>query len=343
LSLRGIRAAGDLIDAALWTWTSARCQPNFWIQKFSVECVPMPVKSVPVSKIRPNPFLARRSINHDSIKIRELADSIKALGLLNPLRGRERNGHVELCSGHRRLEAIRMLRWKSVEVDVVELSNVRMAADSLAENFQREDLDPVEKAEGVDRLIKLLMEEEGLNRARARAQVTKMLGLSNARISEILKVATKLEEPVKEQIRLGNIAETTAVEAHRFGGTDFAIKAIQDNIRPTTIRAMNVALRQIPDPTIREEIVKQEIAGKLEPSGKAIKTRARFLLAKKKGQLPDNLRGIMSKWTTRLNDWKKELKELAAYRDYIDARPTDAKRLRDAAGSLIDDLQTFLD
>jgi ParB/RepB/Spo0J family partition protein len=302
----------------------------------------MPVQTVAVSKIRPNPFLARRSIDRDSIQIQQLAASIKAQGLLSPLRGRERNGHIELCIGHRRLEAVKRLGWKKVDVEVVDLDNVLMAAGHLAENVLREDLDPVERADGLHRLIQELM-AKGYKRAHARAEVTKLLGLSAPRISEILKVATKLEEPVKEQIRLGNIAETTAIEAHRFGGTDFAIKAIQENIRPTIIRAMNVALRQVVDPTIREEIVREELAGELEPSGKAIKNRARLLLAKKKGQLPGNLREIMSKWTTQLRDWKTELKELAEYRDYLDARPRDAQRLRDAAGALIDDLETFLD
>jgi hypothetical protein len=89
--------------------------------------------------------------------------------------------------------------------------------------------------------------------------------------------------------------------------------------------------------------VKEEIAGKLEPSGKAIKNRARLLLAKKKGQLPDNLKEVMAKWTAKFKDWRKELQELEEYRDYFDARAMDAKRLRDAGFAVIDDLQAILD
>jgi ParB-like nuclease domain len=89
----------------------------------------MAVCRVPIANIRPNPFLeflARRAIESESVggdddsepgwrggTINSLAEAIKSDGLLSPLRGRERNGYVELCFGHRRLAAVNLLGWSS--------------------------------------------------------------------------------------------------------------------------------------------------------------------------------------------------------------------------------------
>ena len=100
---------------------------------------------VPVKDILPNPWQARKKMDRESI--RALAEEIKASGLWpGSLRGRMKGSHVELCYGHRRLAALKVLGWDKAEVEVDELTDEEMALQSLAENFQREGLSDIEKA-----------------------------------------------------------------------------------------------------------------------------------------------------------------------------------------------------
>jgi len=69
-----------------------------------------------IKVIRPNPFQPRKTQDSDAIK--SLAEEIDQVGLwAGALRGREMNGHIKLCFGHRRLEAVKRLGWKEVDVD----------------------------------------------------------------------------------------------------------------------------------------------------------------------------------------------------------------------------------
>jgi ParB family chromosome partitioning protein len=110
------------------------------------------IREVKVSDIKPNPFQARKTQDQDAI--RSLANEIKTVGLWpGALRGRQKNGHIELCFGHRRLEAVKLLGWKKVEV--VELSDEELALQSLIENLQREGLNDADRGDGIAAYIRL--------------------------------------------------------------------------------------------------------------------------------------------------------------------------------------------
>src|SRR5262245_13243759 len=97
------------------------------------------LRKIKVKDIRPNPFQHRKTT--DAQAIQSLAREIDKVGLwAGALRGRESDGHVQLCFGHRRLAAVKELGWKEVDVDVVELSDEDMALQALVENLQREGL-----------------------------------------------------------------------------------------------------------------------------------------------------------------------------------------------------------
>ena len=109
-----------------------------------------------IKDILPNPYQARKRM--DKRAIRALADEIEASGLWpGSLRGRMRGSKVELCYGHRRLAALKHLGWDKVEVEIDELSDEEMALQSLAENFQREGLTDIEKAEGNEDVARKLL------------------------------------------------------------------------------------------------------------------------------------------------------------------------------------------
>ena len=97
---------------------------------------------VAIKDIIPNPFQARKHINRETVK--QLAEEIRNFGLWpGALKGRWRGGRLELCYGHRRLEAIKYLSWDEVEVEIVDMDDDEMALQSLAENLQREGLSDV--------------------------------------------------------------------------------------------------------------------------------------------------------------------------------------------------------
>src|SRR5215471_13210594 len=97
------------------------------------------IRTVKIKDIRPNPFQSRKAMDADATK--SLAEEIARIGLwTGALRGRQHDGHVELCFGHRRLEAVKLLGWKEVDVDLVRLTDEEMALQALIENLQREGL-----------------------------------------------------------------------------------------------------------------------------------------------------------------------------------------------------------
>ena len=107
---------------------------------------------IPVRDIIPNPFQARKRIPAKSV--RALAEEIKELGLwTGSLKGRMKNGKLQLCYGHRRLQALKQLGWKDVEVEIEDLTDEEMAFQGMAENMQRESLSDIEKAEAIKVMI----------------------------------------------------------------------------------------------------------------------------------------------------------------------------------------------
>jgi len=95
----------------------------------------------------------RRTFNEDSLA--ELAQSIKEHGLLSPLLVRESNGEYEVVSGARRYKAARSIGLAEVPVLVRELSDVEAREIQIIENLHREDVPPLEEADGIRELLTL--------------------------------------------------------------------------------------------------------------------------------------------------------------------------------------------
>ena len=111
-----------------------------------------PLKTVPIEKIEPREDQPRKSFNEESLA--ELADSISRFGLLQPITVRALdNGYYQIVAGERRWRASRMAGLDELPVRVVDADELRMAQMALVENLQREDLNPIEEAEGYRRLI----------------------------------------------------------------------------------------------------------------------------------------------------------------------------------------------
>lgn len=139
------------------------------------------VLHVPVDNIRPNPHQPRKEFNED--RLRELADSIDAHGLIQPITVRYiGEKRFELISGERRLRASKLAGIDEIPAYIREVNDDDIISYALIENIQREDLNPIEVAMGYQRLV----EEAGYTQAEVaervgknRSTVTNMLRLLN--------------------------------------------------------------------------------------------------------------------------------------------------------------------
>ncbi len=147
---------------------------------------------IPVARISPNPRQPRREFHEDTL--RELADSIRAEGLLQPIVVRRKQDRFELIAGERRWRACQLLKLKFIPARVLEASEASSAVLSLVENLQREDLNPIEEANGYASLLK----EFGLTQE----QVAERVGRSRAAVANSLRLL-QLEREIQSYLVKG--------------------------------------------------------------------------------------------------------------------------------------------
>jgi ParB family chromosome partitioning protein len=156
------------------------------------------VQSLAVDLLEPSPFQPRREM--DETALQELADSIAQRGILQPLLVRPKPdfyGRYQIIAGERRWRAAQKVPLHEVPVLVRELTDADAMAAGLVENLQREDLNPVEEAQGYQRLLaEFHMTQETLAEA---------IGKSRAHISNLLRML-KLPEKVLAMLRDGKLS-----------------------------------------------------------------------------------------------------------------------------------------
>ncbi len=122
---------------------------------------------LPAAQIRPNPGQPRKIF--DPAGLQELAASIAEYGIVQPLTVRRRDGFYELVAGERRLRAARMAGLREVPCILLSVDEAQSGMVALVENLQRRDLDYIEEAEGLARLMRLY----GLSQEQAAQRVGK--------------------------------------------------------------------------------------------------------------------------------------------------------------------------
>lgn len=133
-----------------------------------------------ISKILPNPYQPRQVFDEE--KLQELANSIKEYGVVEPLIVRKSGNDYELVAGERRLRAAKMAGLTSVPVVVRVYDDVKLMEIALIENIQRHDLNSVEEAQALRRLMtecKLTQEQVADKVGRSRSAVANILRLLN--------------------------------------------------------------------------------------------------------------------------------------------------------------------
>lgn len=153
---------------------------------------------LPVEDIRPNPVQPRRCF--DAEGLRDLSRSIAESGVLQPLIVRKRQGHYELVAGERRLRAAKLAGLAEVPCILSDVNMEEAGVLALVENLQRRDLNFLEEAEGISRLVKMF----GLSQEAA----ARRLGKSQSAVANKLRLL-RLPSDVLEKL-----VETGLTERH---------------------------------------------------------------------------------------------------------------------------------
>lgn len=210
--------------------------------------------SCDIGLIRPNRYQPRRTFREADLA--ELATSIEAQGVLQPLLVRRADHGYELVAGERRLRAAKLAGLKSVPVLVREISDKEMLEISIVENIQRENLNPVEEAEAYHRL----MNEFSLTQE----VVAQRVGKSRSAVANFLRLR-QLSEPIKESMMAGDLSMGHArallsLDTHA-----------QQNAAYRTVIAKGLSVRET------EALVKRLKAGPKPPPPSADTSEARHL------------------------------------------------------------------
>lgn len=168
------------------------------------------VVNIEVDKIIPNPYQPRTIFSQKSIA--ELAESIKAQGVVQPILTRMRKGFYELIAGERRLRAVKLAGLNVIPAIIKDFSDEEAMEISLIENLQREDLNPIDEADA----YRKLQTEFKLTQI----EISKKVGKERSTIANSLRL---LELPIEIQkaIKKGGIS----------AGHARALLSIQDNNR----------------------------------------------------------------------------------------------------------------
>ena len=153
------------------------------------------IRDIPVDQLDRNPGQPRRVFNEESLA--QLAESIRANGILSPLLVVEDKGRYMIVAGERRFRAARMAGLTTVPCLVRDLSEQQQMEAALIENLQREDLNPLEEAEG----IRQLMESCGYTQE----QAAQRLGKSRPAVANALRLLG-LEDNIRQCLADGRIS-----------------------------------------------------------------------------------------------------------------------------------------
>lgn len=153
------------------------------------------IEYIDINDIKPNSNQPRKTFDED--KLQELAASIEEHGLIQPVVLRKVKRGYEIVAGERRWRAARIIGIREIPCIVKELSDEENMLLAIIENMQREDLNPIEEAEGISQMI----DAYGLTQE----QVSKSVGKSRPYIANSLRLLT-LAAPVRRYVSEGELS-----------------------------------------------------------------------------------------------------------------------------------------
>jgi len=236
------------------------------------------VLEVPLTAIQPNPNQPRAGIRDQDLV--ELAASIEAHGIIQPLIVAQEEGGYRLIAGERRWRAARMAGLSTVPVIVKDVAPQQMLELALVENLQREDLNPLEEAAAYHQLI----EEFGMTHE----EIARRVGKSRAAISNTLRLL-KAAEPVQKALLEGKISEGHARALLALEQPQAQVAALKTVLRKNlSVRQTEELVRRLSTgaPARRQAApVPPEVEALEARLRQALGTRVRLVPGKKGGRL----------------------------------------------------------
>ena len=170
---------------------------------------------LPARSIRPNPSQPRKVFQPEALD--ELAESIRQHGILQPLTVRRKDNSYELIAGERRLRAARQAGIDDIPCIIMNMDDRESGMAALVENLQRQDLDFIEEAAGISRLLR----EWNMSQE----QAARLLGKSQSAVANKLRIL-KHSDPVLWALRETKLTERHARALLKLPGEEEKLSAI---------------------------------------------------------------------------------------------------------------------
>ena len=228
------------------------------------------IVEIKLDEIRSNPYQPRKTFDEESL--RELAESIKEHGVVQPVIVKKSIKGYELVAGERRTKASRLAGLSTIPAIIRDFNDEEMMEIALIENIQRENLNPIEEALAYENIIKatgMTQEKIAQKFGKSRSYVTNMLGLLN------------LPKETKELVEKGDISASHARVLSKMEDekkiNEIAKKVVNDKIN---VREIEELVKQVNLPQtkkvipntykIYEDVLRDKIGTKVKVSNKKI-------------------------------------------------------------------------
>ncbi len=154
------------------------------------------LRELPVALLHPNPYQPRTRLDESALG--ELAASIEASGLLQPVIVRSRGSGYELIAGERRWRAVQRLGWPTIPAVLKEVDDPTLLTLALIENLQRNELSVIDEAQGYRRLMEQF--------AVPQVEVARLIGRSRSTVANVLRLL-RLPAEVRDLVHDGALSE----------------------------------------------------------------------------------------------------------------------------------------
>ena len=234
-----------------------------------------PALEIPLDRVRPNPRQARKRFEPGALA--ELTESIRASGVLQPIVVRRVGDDYELIAGERRWRAARNAGLERIPAVVREVTNAQSLELALVENLLREDLNPVEAAEG----YRQLLADFGMTQE----QLGQRIGKDRSSIANTLRLL-KLPAPVLDDLRGGRLTMGHALSLLALTDADEQLK-LRDRIlaHSWSVRATEADVKTRRPIGATPRRLSAELAAVEQALQRALQTRVRIVGNDRRGRI----------------------------------------------------------
>lgn len=226
------------------------------------------VTMIKLDEIRSNPYQPRKTFNEESL--RELAQSIKEYGVVQPVIVKKSIKGYELVAGERRTKASRLAGLTEIPAIIKEFTDQEMMEIALIENIQREDLNPIEEAKSSLNIIKLrgyTQEEFALKFGKSRTYVTNLLGLLNLP-DNIQRMLINKELSTSHARVLSKLNDESQINelAQKVIKENLNVRELENLVNNVDIPKRNPVVREIQNPKLHiyENVISDKIGNKVK-------------------------------------------------------------------------------